>query len=150
VKTPEGIRYTRKGNFTLDREGTLITQDGYQVLGKGGPITIEGTHINADGSGNILVDGAQAGQLDLVDFDRPKLLMKDGNGQFMMTDGVRQTPPPTQTMISQGYVELSNVEVAEEMVQMIHSLRAFESYQKIIQILDGVNQRAINEVSRVH
>ena len=38
---------------------------------------------------------------------------------------------------------------AEEMVQMIHSMRAFESYQKAIQIIDGINNRAINEVSRL-
>jgi len=43
-------------------------------------------------------------------------------------------------------VELSNVNVAEEMVNMIHSMRAFESYQKAIKAIDELNSKAINEV----
>ena len=51
--------------------------------------------------------------------------------------------------IYQEYVELSNVKPAEEMINMIHSLRAFESYQKAIQVLDGLDKRAINEVGQL-
>ena len=44
---------------------------------------------------------------------------------------------------------MSNVDAAEEMVQMIHCMRAFESYQNAIQVLDGIDNRSINEVGRL-
>jgi flagellar basal-body rod protein FlgG len=46
-------------------------------------------------------------------------------------------------------LELSNVNMVDEMVAMIHCLRAFESYQKAIQTLDGLDNKAVNEVSRL-
>ncbi|MBW2610109.1 MAG: flagellar basal-body rod protein FlgF [Deltaproteobacteria bacterium] len=149
VNTPEGIRYTRKGNFVLDAQGALITQDGYMVMGKGGPISINGSDISIDGRGVILIDGGEAGQFDVVDFDNYKDLVKEGNGLFRNRLDDPGKAPPSETMIKQGYLELSNVNVAEEMVQMIHSLRAFESYQKSIKILDGMDNRAVNDVGRL-
>jgi flagellar basal-body rod protein FlgF len=149
VQTPEGIRYTRRGNFVLDGEGNLITQEGHTVLGSGGPVNIKGANINVDGLGVVSVDGSQTGQIELTDFENYDSLLKAGNGLFQQTSRAPEVPPPPATRIQQGYVELSNVNIVEEMVGMIHSLRAFESYQKSIQTLDGLNQRAVNEVSRL-
>ena len=149
VDTPDGIRYTRKGNFKLDAMGFLVTQGGYQVMGKGGPINISGGEIHVDGQGVIESDGSEVGQIDVVDFEDYKTLIKEGNAMYKNDSGDPGVVPPLETKIEQGYVELSNVNVAEEMIQMIHSLRAFESYQKAIQVLDGLNNRAINEVSRL-
>ncbi len=147
VDTPDGIRFTRKGNFTLDNAGYLITQDGHRVLGEGGPIPLSGDRIQADGRGVITVDGSEVGRISMVNFENGSALMKDGMGFYRNSMEEPEIPVDSETLIQQGYVELSNVNVAEEMVNMIHSIRAFESYQKSIQILDGVNNRAINEVS---
>jgi flagellar basal-body rod protein FlgG len=149
VDTPEGIRYTRRGNFILDGEGALTTQEGYRVLGGGGPITIQGGDISVDGQGIVFVDGSQAGQIELADFESYDGLFKAGNGMFLQTSDEPEIAPQPETRIEQGYIELSNVNIVEEMVGMIHSLRAFESYQKTIQVIDGLNQRAVNEVSRL-
>lgn len=150
IETPEGVRYGRRGNFTLDGEGTLITQEGYKVLGSGGPVTISGSNIGVDGQGVVTVDGSQSGQIELTDFESYDGLVKTGNGLFRQSSRTAaEIPPPAETKIDQGYLELSNVNVVEEMVTMIHSLRAFESYQKTIQVIDGLNQRAVNEVSRL-
>jgi len=51
VDTPGGIRYTRKGNFSLDTQGFLVTQAGFKVMGTGGPIQISGNDIQVDGRG---------------------------------------------------------------------------------------------------
>jgi len=149
VNTPEGIRYTRKGNFSLDAQGTLVTQGGFKVMGAGGPIIISGNETYVDGQGVIKVDGSDVGQIDVVDFEKPEDLIKEGKGLFRNNPNDQEVAPPPETKIQQGYVELSNVNVAEEMVNMIHSLRAFESYQKAIQVLDGLNSRAVNEVGRL-
>ncbi|MBW2125809.1 MAG: flagellar hook-basal body complex protein [Deltaproteobacteria bacterium] len=68
VMTPNGIRYTRKGNFTLDTTGNLITQEGYQVLGKGGTINVMNKQVEVDDRGRVLVDGSELDQLDIVSF----------------------------------------------------------------------------------
>lgn len=151
VETPSGLRFTRKGNFQVDGQGRIITQDGHLVLGKGGPIGLPPATrvISVDQLGNISADDTKVGQFDLVDFKNYDGLIKEGSGFFVNLIGDPGQAAPLDTRLKQGYVEMANVEVADEMVQMIHSMRAFESYQKAIQVLDGINNRAVNEVSRL-
>lgn len=149
VNTPQGIRYTRKGNFTLDPRGSLITQEGYNVMGKSGSINILGTNIDIDGEGRIISDEGEAGQLDMVAFDNDEDLLKEGNGLYRHKNDDPGTSLPSETRIKQGYLELSNVNIVEEMVKMIQSLRAFESYQRSIKVLDGIDNKAINEVGKL-
>jgi flagellar basal-body rod protein FlgF len=146
VSTPEGVRYTRKGNFTLDSTGTLITQDGYPVMGKGGNITISGSNVAIGDQGTISVDETNIGQLDIVTFENTNNLSKDGQNLFRNDSGDPEKAVGSDMTVKQGYVELSNVNVAEEMVNMIHSMRAFESYQKAIKAVDELNNKVINEV----
>jgi len=149
VDTPDGMLYSRKGNFTLDNVGFLTTQEGYKVMGEGGPIGIFGNQIHVNDKGVITADGAEVGRIDMVTFENASALVKDGMSCYRNVSGEPETPVDSDTKIQQGYVELSNVNVAEEMVNMIHCSRAFEGYQKAIQVLDGVNNKAINEVSRL-
>jgi flagellar basal-body rod protein FlgF len=149
INTPDGVRYTRKGNFTLDSTGNLMTQDGYNVMGKGGNINISGTNIAIGDQGTISVDGTVTDQLDIVDFADRQSLVKEDEGMFKNNSDNPETAISTETTVKQGYVELSNVNVAEEMVNMIHSMRAFESYQKAMKTIDNINDKAINQVGRL-
>jgi flagellar basal-body rod protein FlgF len=158
VLTPEGVRYTRKGNFALDGQGYLITQEGYRVLGKSGPILMNGNPPEADDIGKLMemdpagganFQGAQVDQLDVVDLTNPETLIKEGNLLFRPSDQNQEQPISVETAIKQGYVEGSNVDVAEEMINMIHCTRDFESYQKAIQTLDKLDNKAVNEVGRL-
>jgi flagellar basal-body rod protein FlgG len=146
VETEEGLRYTRKGNFTLDPDGFLITQDENRVLGQSGPIVLTSDDIEVTDEGMIILDGAPVGQLAVVDFDHYDGLNKDGNGLFRNDSEHPEIPVDPETRIQQGFVELSNVNIVEEMVQMIQSLRGFESYQKAIQVLDSIDNEVINDV----
>ena len=149
INTANGIRYTRKGNFMLDPSGMLITQSGDQVMGKTGPLKIAGKNISIDNKGNIQTDMGQIGQLDIVDFDDYKGIVKEGKNQFMNPQNIPETAIPSETTVSQGYTELSNVNAAEEMINMINATRAFESYQKSMRVIDELNDRAINQVGRL-
>jgi flagellar basal-body rod protein FlgF len=149
VETAQGIQYTRRGNFTLDAGGNLVTQDGFKVIGAGGPLTISGTNVQVDGSGAVKVDGNQVGQIQIVDFPAYDSLMKAGNGLFSNPARTQEVPAPAESKIAQGSLELSNVNMVDEMVAMIHCMRAFESYQKSIQVLDSIDNKAVNEVSRL-
>jgi flagellar basal-body rod protein FlgF len=148
IDTPQGIEYTRKGNFRLDSEGFLVTQAGNKVLGKGGPIQIDGDEIRVDAEGVITVDESEVGRFDIMDLADYENVSKLGMALFQKGRANEETAI-SDTEIKQGYVELSNVNVTQEMVQMIDCLRAFETYQKSIQVLDEVNKKAINEVGRV-
>ncbi len=150
INTPEGFRYTRKGNFTLSPQGYLITQDGYLVMGKNGPVRINGDKISFDERGALSIDGIAVDQLELVDFENSENLIHEGSNLFSkISDVTSEKAFPPDSRVKQGYVELSNVNVAEEMVSMIHSLRAFESFQKAMKVLDELNNRAINQVGRL-
>ena len=146
VETEEGLRYTRKGNFTLDPDGFIITQNENRVLGQSGPIVLTSDDIEVTDEGMIILDGAPVGQLAVVDFDNYDGLNKDGNGLFRNNSEHPEIPVDPETRVQQGFVELSNVNIVEEMVQMIQSLRGFESYQKAIQVLDGIDNEVINDV----
>jgi flagellar basal-body rod protein FlgF len=146
INTPDGVRYTRKGNFTQDSIGNLITQDGYPVMGKSGTINISGSNVAIGDLGSITVDGTEIDQLDIVTFKDTKDLIKEDKGLFKNASDSPEVAISGDTSVKQGYVELSNVNVAEEMVNMIHCMRAFESYQKAIKALDELNAKAINQV----
>ena len=149
VLTPQGVRYTRKGDFALDSQGYLVTQGGDRVLGKNGPINISGDEVQVDKKGRMEVDGSVVDQLDVVDISDTKQLIKETGLLFRADSGAQELPLPAETMIQQGSLEDSNVNIAEEMVNMIHSTRAFESYQKAIQTLNRLDDKATNDVGRV-
>jgi flagellar basal-body rod protein FlgG len=146
IKTPDGVRYTRKGNFSLNSDGVLATNEGLPVLGNGGEIKIEGQNISIDIEGNIEVDGKQLDKLKIVDFAEPYKLEKAGDTLFnTLGPGVAEDVAEG-VKVSQGFVELSNVDPVKVMTEMIEVLRAYESYQKIIRCVDEITSKAINEV----
>jgi len=156
INTAEGIRYTRKGNFTLDSTGILVTQDGDPVMGKAGTVTIpiseagaSNSNVIIDDHGTITFDETVIDQLDIVNFDDHSGLVKEERGLFRNDSDNPEVEATTDTMVKQGYLELSNVDVTEEMVNMVHSMRAFESYQKAIKAIDELNDKAINQVGRL-
>jgi flagellar basal-body rod protein FlgF len=156
VDSPQGQRFTRNGNFQLSGDGTLITHEGYKVLGKDGkPIKVdsqEGT-ISINSSGEISAgNGKQStplGDLQLVNFDDPKKLAKEGNGLFKIADPSVKKITATELNVQQGFLETSNVNSIEEMTNMIVTMRAFEAYQKIIQSIDEADEQAVNAIGRL-
>jgi len=152
VNTPDGVRYTRNGSFTFNNNGTLVTRDGFPVLGDGGEISIndvEDSKIVIDEVGNIYSDDKKIGALKLVDFSKPYELDKVGSTFFMAKDLNANEIEPDELKVNQGFVELSNVDAVRAMTEMIETLRGYESYQKIIRSLSDVSAKAINDVGSV-
>ncbi len=149
IKTDDGIRYTRKGNFTLATDGTLQTQSGDTVMGKSGPLKVIGNDLKIDRKGLMSTDAGPIGQLAIVDFEDYQGIVKEGKTLFANPQELPEMDIPDETVVSQGYTELSNVNTAEEMVNMIHALRSFEAYQKSMRVIDELNNRAINQVGRL-
>ncbi|MFW6309115.1 MAG: flagellar basal-body rod protein FlgF [bacterium] len=152
VETPSGRRYTRNGEFSLNQEGELVTQQGYPVLNQEDePINfseIEGNEIKVDGEGNIFSGGEiQSQQIQLVDFDDYNLLTKTGENLY--EPGEAEAQPVENSRIRQGYLEESNVEIVREMAKMIETTRMYEANQKMIQTMDNTLEKSVNQVGRI-
>jgi len=156
VQKPDGVHYTRKGDFTLNADGVLVTRNGWPVLGDGGEITVnnkENPHqykkFAVDEDGNVSVDGKEIGSLRIVEFSEPYRLRKMGDTLFKPAENSPPAQEAQDFKVSQGFVELSNVDVVKMMTEMIEVLRGYESYQKVIRTSDEASARAINEVGKI-
>jgi flagellar basal-body rod protein FlgF len=137
VRTTDGVRYTRAGQLALDGQGRLTTATGQPVLDdRGQPITIRGGDPAIAPDGTISLDGRAVAKLGIVDLRNP---IKEGDTLFSGTPAGR----PAATIVKQGFLEGSGVQPAEAMVEMMTSMRAYESVQRVIRTIDETLQRGI-------
>lgn len=156
ITKPDGeVAYTRNGAFKLDSGGRIVNSDGYALdPAITIPANTQTITIGSDGKISITQSGSktptQIGQIELARFINPAGLKAIGKSLFGPTgssgDPVTGTPGGTEGMgtISQGYVEMSNVNIVEEMVNMIVSQRAYEINSKAVQASDEMLQIANN------
>jgi len=156
VQTPAGQRYTRNGAFSINATGALVTPEGYQVMGTGGPITFQtGDHdVAISPSGIITVrEGTSTadsprGQLQIVNFAQPQVLQKDGSSTFTAPDGVNPDPAPPGTRVVQGAIEKSNVRGVVEMARMIEITRSYTDIANVLQQEGDLRRNALQQLSQ--
>lgn len=149
VDAPAGRRYTRAGNFSLDPEGRLVTQNGRPVMGLQGPIIVQGDTVKITPDGDILVDDALTDRLMIVDFPRPYKLSKAGQNLYSASDDVRPTLSPMDgPLLRVGVLERSNVNIVAELTLMINAARSYETHQRVISAIDEALDAAVNEIAR--
>lgn len=149
VQAPEGTLYTRAGNFLVDVNGTLVSQQGHPVLVDGGPLVIPpGARMEVEPGGAISINGDPAGNFDLATFETIGQLERVGSTLYRAPEGAAEQPPEDLT-VSQGFLEKSNVEVVTEMVSMIESQRTFSMYTKMLQNTDQMDKNMILRLSRI-
>jgi flagellar basal-body rod protein FlgG len=151
VMTPQGIRYTRDGNFSLDADGMLVTQNGFPVLGERGEINIDAKDVRVDENGKIYADKNEIDTLRIAIFTKEDALRKQGDNLLYLLGGeqLAEDDQSGSIRIKQGYVESSNVNVVREMVDMITSYRAYEASQKAVQAQDTTLSKAVNDVGQI-
>ncbi len=157
IQLPDGsTAYTRAGAFKMDSNGRIVTSDGYPLIPE---IVIPNNStkitIGTDGTVSAVQAGqtsaSTVGNIQLASFTNPAGLSSMGRNLYQQTDasGNPTTGTPGQTglgTISQGFLEMSNVNVAEEMVNMIIGQRAYEANSKAITTSDQMLQTANNLV----
>ncbi len=150
IRTPEGDYYSRNGHFRLTPEGTLITEQGFQVLQDGSEITIPAgiKDVVIAEDGRIFGDGNLVGQISLVGVDDQTSLEKMGGNLYRARPGAQVAEVEAPGFMVQGFLEMPNVDVVYEMVNMIEAQRQFEAYQKVMQTSDTVDREAITKVGR--
>jgi len=155
VRTPDGVLYTRRGDFAVNADDVLVTQEGWPVLGHGGEIKVKlakPSSVNREFSvsedGTVTVDGSQVDRLRIVDFTQSHSLEKAGHNYYRSLQPNALVDLDEDIQVSQGYLELSNVDTIRMMTEMIEVLRGYESYQKMMRSVDDMNARLISDVGR--
>ncbi len=136
--------YTRNGQFTLNNEKKLVTMDGNTVMGEGGEITIDGSDIKIESDGTIYVDKKYANKIRIVTFEDKTKLKNYGRSLFVNEDEQAAEKTPEKYSLKQGFYEASNVDVIKEMIEMMSTLRAYESYTKVDQFFSEMMSKLIN------
>lgn len=148
VQTEGGVRYSRNGHFERDPLGQLVLGDGQLVLGENGPIQVTDAFTVND-KGEVYENERYIDRLRLVTFEEPYPLQKEGGSLFALTDETTVELTNDQLLIKQGFLEGSNVNPIEEMVDMLLVYRYFEAEQKILLTQDSLLEQAANEIGRV-
>jgi flagellar basal-body rod protein FlgG len=159
IRRPSGeIGYTRAGQFHLDRDGNLVTQDGDPLEPQ---ITIppeaQSITVAGDGTLSFTLPGQSTaqlgGQIQLANFANPAGLNSVGRNLYLPTDASGEptigNPGGQEGLgtLMQGYVEQSNVSVVEEFINLIVSQRAYESNSKVVRAADEMYQQ-VNNMTR--
>jgi|UniRef100_Q47I21 flagellar basal-body rod protein FlgG len=149
ILLPDGTTgYTRDGSFQKDNQGQIVTSDGYPLQPN---ITIPSNalsvSVGTDGTVSVTQSGSaattQIGSIQLATFINPAGLQSAGQNLFLET-AASGTPTPNTPgsngagIVNQGYVETSNVNVAEELVTMIQTQRAYELNSKVVSTSDAM------------
>lgn len=144
--------YTRDGNFKVNEQGYLITNDGSQVLGINNttgakePIYIGDSKFSLDGENNINIDGVGAThKLLTADFTNYNNLEPIGDNYSTLDSPSYNA----KVNVRQGFLESSNVDPATELVKLMEIKRQFETNQKFVKMQDETVQKAANELGRV-
>jgi len=145
--------YTRAGNFKLDSDGNICTPNG-EKLQPALSIPSDAVTITIDKTGAVTSfdhtgQGNTVGNIEIYSFSNPAGLYSMGHNLYKTTDASGEAvagAPGSNGMgtIAQGYLEMSNVDVVEEMVSMIMAQRAYEITSKAIQTADNMLQIANN------
>ncbi len=173
VNTPYGERYTRNGSFMIDKNGYLVTKDGFRVQGENGDIRIKANNFKINEYGDIN-ENAEYNKNDLgrftdtnenewkkpvlndklriVRFYDERQLLKAGNSFYQATkySGEAKDMPvgKGRAQVLQGYIETSNVNPILEMTKMIEIHRSYEANQKVVTANDQMLQKAISDIPK--
>lgn len=144
--------YTRDGNFKINQQGYLITNDGCEVLGINSttgarePIYIGDNKFSLDGENNVNVDGIGiTHKLLTADFEDYNALEPLGDNYITLENPIYNAT----VNIRQNFLEGSNVDPSAELVKLMEIKRQFETNQKFVKMQDETVQKAATEIGRV-
>lgn len=170
VLSPTGVRFTRKGNLSLNKDGELVTDQGFRVLSQlnvteenlRDPASVgsfpspeervlkvpTNSKLTIANDGEILTREGAVGKLSVIEFKDKHALRKEGNSLFISPDETNVIRTNIKTTVNQGFLEGSNVNAIEEMSELIKAHRHFESIQKAINAYDQISGKAANDIGK--
>ena len=142
-------KYTRAGQFTLNKDGYLVTEEGDYVLDTQNRRIRLNTLIDSSitDDGTIYQNGQAVAKIQVTDFEDYDYLEKYGETYYQPIQGAKTIAAKAQ--VTSGYLEMANVQIVSEMVNLISITRAYESNQKVVQTIDDTLDVAVNQIGRV-
>lgn len=147
-------RYTRNGNFTVDGEGFLTTNQGHYILDDNGdPVNTVGMDFDVSAGGIVSIEGQDI-PLGLSYASDASELVKEGNGLFRWADEAADLADARgdneiSYTIHQNHLEGSNVDANKTMTEMMNTYRSFEMNQRVLKAYDQSMQKTVTEIGRV-
>lgn len=141
------VMYTRDGNFSLTKDGELVTHDGDFVLDRNGNhIRIDPTRTDTsiNTQGEIRQNGQVVANIGITDFENYDYLSRYGENMFEAVEGAVETAPTAS--VNSGYLEMSNVSAVDEMVNMIAIQRQYEANSTMIKTVDDTLTTSTTQV----
>lgn len=150
---PDGVLYTRSGYFQVSKTNQLVSPAGYplrNVLDMGRPIVVDPAQpITVDKNGNVAQGGQTIGQIQIDQVaSAEKAIAKLGNTYFALSDPQAKPQPAASAEVQQGYIEESNVPVADSAVRLVTVMRQFDMLQKAMNIGAQMDHSAIQDVAK--
>lgn len=147
----DGVRYTRDGSFSLDRNGYLVTKTGDRVFGEEGFIRVDHDkgNITIQDNGDVIQDRQKIDRLKISDFKKPYKLLRTGNNSFRPKLPDNPVVASEGFAVRQGYLEASNVDPISSMTEMITAHRTYEAIAKALQSEDSTLDKAVNQIARI-
>lgn len=149
VQTDLGERYTRAGNFLIDTDGVLVTQDGDPVLNDAGAeiqFEEDDVQVMIFGDGRVEVDGEERDAIGIFQFENEQLLQPLQAGLYASTEPA--IPNEGEGVMMQGFLEKSNVQPIVQMTNLMKLQRAYEGSAKFISGLYDMQEDAIRRIAR--
>ncbi len=165
VLTPSGIRFMRKGNFSLNQQGEVVTTSGFKVL-QALENSQQENEVNNDSKiedrvlkvplnstfsvskeGQVFNAQGLIGKMSIVEFNDLQALRKQGQSLFINNSDKNIKRENVSTTVNQGFVEGSNVNAIREMSELIGAHRHFENIQKAINTYDAMSKQAVNDIA---
>ena len=143
IDTPEGQRYTKDGSFVVRADGVLVNRAGLPVAASSGSLRV----LKSDGPVSISADGAVVagsrvlGHLKVVEFQDSRAIRPEGNNLY---NAVSEVPRSVQANLAPGFLEISNVVGAYELINIAQLTRTYENVLKLM-----LSEASPNELQRL-
>ena len=149
VETPEGVQYTRDGNFGRSSDGRLVTVEGYSVLDADGQaINVPAAGVRITAAGEVLAGETPLATLQVVEFDIDGA-SRAGYTRFVPNDAVTAADLGGATSVHQGRLEEANVDLARTATTVISVARAYEASQQVFSTVNATLEQSVTQVGRV-
>lgn len=146
------VYYTRNGSFEYSN-GYLKDMEGRLVMADGEPLELDGTEglpqISVASDGTLTAGEETLGKLDIVRIANRELLRKVGENRFAPAKGATAEEQPFEGRVLQGYLETSNVNAVDSIVEMIQLQRDYDTNQRMVRTVDEMLQKSSTELGRV-
>lgn len=145
VQLKEGYAVTRRGDFHLNKNGTLVTFDGHPVMTQNGSIRMNNDQVSIKSDGSIYQDESLISKLSIVHFNKPDQLKALGNGYYLANEA-DEKEDSKHSEVKQGFLEQSNIKSVDEMTEMMRISREFQTAQRLMRQADEMMNQAINNL----